>query len=427
MANTGNKKRDMIDDLIDIQADWQKVSNPLAGIADTLAQDPSQVRVFNPGDYKSRPRTNAVFCLQLTTKEPSVCTKCIDVCPVDAITIKDNAVEIKENCRKCALCVSVCPTEVFSVDKIATKGLYDRIARIAGAYEECYITCTRALRRLPKDNEVCLPCVGAISPELWFSLLAEYNNISVYLPVGICDRCQTTTGEDTYVNAIGTAEELSGVAVGLVADAQELNHEQTRAYKRSQFVGQMARVGQQALAVTNPALAGAQAIAAKLQKHSSQLYELQRQLERATGERSVENKRRILTQNRRLTLAALQKHPNLAQGFDLPIPVCNQTLCTACGDCVRACPEHACSLDKRGRFTVEPAYCVNCGACAAICPEKALTMKPGDPAQMVIVDPNEQRKKQEAARQKEQMKKAAEASKKQLKRGLDALEKLADS
>ena len=42
------KKRDMIDDIIDIQRDWQAVSNPLGNIAGTLAQDPSEVKVFNP-------------------------------------------------------------------------------------------------------------------------------------------------------------------------------------------------------------------------------------------------------------------------------------------------------------------------------------------------------------------------------------------
>ena len=36
------QKRDILDDIIDIQDNWQAVQNPFAGIADSLAQDPSQ-------------------------------------------------------------------------------------------------------------------------------------------------------------------------------------------------------------------------------------------------------------------------------------------------------------------------------------------------------------------------------------------------
>lgn len=34
------QKRDVIDDLIDIQSDWKAVKNPLGGLAGSLAVDP---------------------------------------------------------------------------------------------------------------------------------------------------------------------------------------------------------------------------------------------------------------------------------------------------------------------------------------------------------------------------------------------------
>ena len=54
--------------------------------------------------------------------------------------------------------------------------------------------------------------------EVWFSILCDFPNVSVYLPMGVCDRCRTVTGEDAYGEAIGLAEQLSGRGVGLVAD-----------------------------------------------------------------------------------------------------------------------------------------------------------------------------------------------------------------
>jgi ferredoxin len=59
-----------------------------------------------------------------------------------------------------------------------------------------------------------------------------------------------------------------------------------------------------------------------------------------------------------------------------------------CGDCVRACPVHACDLDAGGRFSVEPAYCLGCGACVKVCEDEALSMTMADPADLVVPDPS---------------------------------------
>lgn len=423
------KKRDMIDDIIDIQRDWQAVSNPLGNIAGTLAQDPSEVKVFNPADYKSRPRSNSIFCARVSSENHDVCSKCLDVCPVDAITIEGASVKVSDDCRKCGLCTAVCPTEVFLVQKIMANSLYDQIGRIANAYEQCYVTCTRAmgrLHRMPKENEVVLPCVGAISRELWFSLLADFDNVSVYLPLGICDKCRTTTGEEFLSEQIAQAEEWAERGAGLEVEESELDHELSRAFKRSQFMGSVARAGQTLVAASNPALGGAAAIAKKLQEHSERVFDMQRALEQTAGEKTTANRRRILTQDRKALLATLQQRPELAQNFKLEVPTCDTSRCTMCGKCLDACPQHACDLDRGGRFSVEAAYCVNCGACAVACPENALEMRPCDPAELVIVDEEAERKKRAAEKQRAKLREGKAEAKKQLKRGLDAIERLAD-
>lgn len=87
---------------------------------------------------------------------------------------------------------------------------------------------------------------------------------------------------------------------------------------------------------------------------------------------------------------------------------------------------HACDLDASGRFSVEAAYCLNCGACAKACPERALTMVAGDPQQLVVRDEDAERRARAAVRQRAKVQKAREEGKRQLKRGLDAIERLAD-
>ena len=416
------EKRDMLDDLIDIQQDWQKVSNPLGDIADSLV-DPSKARVFNPAEYKGKPRTNSIYCLRIASKRDDVCSRCLEVCPTVAIEFTESAVKVTDDCRQCGLCLSTCPTETFQLPKEMSKQLYDKIARIASAYEQCYVTCTRALGRVPRDNEVVLPCVGVIAPELWFSLLIDYDNITVFLPAGICDRCQTTTGEEVYSDHITKAEEWSGYTVGLEMDATNLNHEQTRAYKRGQFVQNMARTGANAMLASNPTLLGAKAVAARIKRHTQKVNEMQHALEEAVGSKTSSNRRHVLTQNRKLMLSTIQDSPELARVFRLQVPMCDSWLCSMCGDCVRACPVHACDLDAGGRFSVEPAYCLGCGACVKVCEDEALSMTMADPADLVVPDPSAAK----AAEQRALVQKAKAEGREKLKKTLGMLERLVET
>lgn len=416
------KKRDFLDELIDIQSDWSALSRTGDDLVGQFVDDPSEAPVYDPADYKERPRANSTYCVTTVLKNPEACSRCTDVCPVNAIAISGATVRIGEECRKCGLCSAVCPTEVFQVRKIGSMALYDQVARVAAAYEQCYVTCTRALGRLPKDNEVLLPCVGAMSRELWFDLLCDFPNISVYLPLGICDRCRTTTGEETFSDAIAEAEEWSGESVGLEVDERDLVREQKRAYKRSQFVSGMTQAGTRLVSRGMPALAGAQAVAKRLQDHSRQITSMQVALEKAVGAQSAQKRRRILTRNRRLLMAGLQKYPDLADEIILSFPEVDVDLCTMCGDCAKACTVRALEISKEGRVTVEPPYCVNCGACKVACPEGAISLTNKTAEELVVPD----EKAEERERQRARAARLKKKGEKGLKAGLDALEKLAN-
>lgn len=257
------EKRDFLDELIDLQSDWRSLKEMPNQMVGSL-MDGEEQKVFNPADYKEKPFANSGRCLRVASGRTDVCSRCLDVCPTHSITIHNKSVSVADDCRKCGLCAAVCPTEAFATRRHMPRQLYDQIARVASSYDQCYVTCTRALKRLPQGNEVVLACVGAVPRDLWFSLLADYDNISVYLPVGICDRCRTTTGEETYVDAIGTAEEWADAALGLEAEESEMTHELTRAYKRSQFVSGAVTSVERLVTRTNPALAGAKAVASTL-------------------------------------------------------------------------------------------------------------------------------------------------------------------
>ncbi len=420
------EKRDFLDELIDLQSDWRALSDLPSSMVSSITGE-TERKVFNPADYKEKPFANSNRCLRVASGCEDVCSRCLEACPVHAITIHNQSVLLGDDCRKCGLCAAVCPTETFSTRRHTPRQVYDKIARAASAYEQCYVTCTRALRRVPKENEIVLACVGAVPRDLWFSLLADYDNINVYLPLGICDRCRTTTGEEVYTDAIGTAEEWADAALGLEVEDAALTHELTRAYKRSQFVSGAIHSAERLVTRTNPALAGAKAVAQKISDHSKRLDRLQRELEAAVGAKTSANRQRMLTQSRKLMMGALQHDEGLADLVRLEVPVCDSSLCTMCGDCAKACTTRAIDLDKKGRVTVRSPYCVSCGACVAVCADGALSMEPMDVHELVVPDKVAEEVARKKAQAKEQAAKYLDQGKKQLNRVADVLEKLDDS
>lgn len=419
------KKRDLLDEIIDLQSDWNALSHKGDELVEQFTADPNDLPVFDPDDYRERPRPNSTYCVSGVSKKPEACNLCMAACPVGAISLNGASLRIGDECIRCGLCAAICPTEAFQIRKNAPMTLYEKVARVATAYEQCYLTCVHALDavdRMPQANEIVLPCVGAVAREVWFDLLCEYPNLSVYLPLGLCDECSVSTGEELFSNAIAEAEEWSGESVGLEIDEADLGREQKRAYKRSQFVSGMTQAGTRLVSRANPALAGAQAVANKVRAHSNQITELQKTLERAVGSQSSQSRRRMLTRKRRLLMAGLQKYPDLAEELMLPFPQVDVQICTMCGDCAKACTVHAMELDSTGRVLVEPTYCVNCGACAVACPEGAIAMVVQNAEELVVPD----EKAKERERQRKRSQRLREQGKQTLEKGLDLIEGLAD-
>ena len=62
------------------------------------------------------------------------------------------------------------------------------------------------------------------------------------------------------------------------------------------------------------------------------------------------------------------------------LPVVSAAKCTACGDCVAACPTRCLERGPAGPWLPRPRDCVACGACEFVCPADAIRVRPIDPA-----------------------------------------------
>lgn len=419
------QQHDLFDDIIDISKGFESLKDPLGGLTDAfLGNTDPKVPEWNPADYKERPRANSLPCLACKS-EKSSCKKCVDICPVDAIEIEDGGIEIRDTCRKCGLCVAACPTEAFVSPRLQPKKFYDAVARAAASHETAYVTCTRALRRIPKENEVVIACVGDVTAETWFSILVDYPNVSVYLPLGICDKCKNSQGEEMLGDAIATAEEWAGAGMGLEVEQKALTCKKRREFERKEFMDNIMRTTGLTVSKLNPATAAIASVAQRLKDHSSQISQLERTLARATGT-TTQKRRRILTQGRQLMLSTLQSNPELAENIRVTTPECDFAKCTMCGECVRVCPTHACDLIGAGRFALEPAFCIGCGLCVEVCEEHALTMVEHDGSELVVPDPEAEKKAADAAKAHAEAEKAKVEAKKKISAALDKVEKLAD-
>lgn len=75
--------------------------------------------------------------------------------------------------------------------------------------------------------------------------------------------------------------------------------------------------------------------------------------------------------------ADFPRSPNNEQPvrFTRPVAVVDDKICTACGQCITACPFAAISVTDKAEIDTE--LCKGCGVCTRACPVGAITMKRG--------------------------------------------------
>ena len=81
---------------------------------------------------------------------------------------------------------------------------------------------------------------------------------------------------------------------------------------------------------------------------------------------------------------------------------------------------------RSGKFTIEPEYCVGCGLCAEGCEEHALAMVERTAEDLVVPDPDAEKRAMEAEKARLEAAKLKAEGKKRLEGMLDRVEKLAD-
>ncbi len=139
------------------------------------------------------------------------CSRCVDVCPHDCITVKDNYLSLRPlNCVNCGLCALVCPTEAIRPLKptdIAAAHQLDSAWRANDG--QAVVVCARKASKREADPSLFaeVPCMGHIHEDLLLAPLAE-GATSVVLVDGNCATCKYGFVNDLVDKTVSTANAL---------------------------------------------------------------------------------------------------------------------------------------------------------------------------------------------------------------------------
>jgi ferredoxin len=267
----------------------------------------------------------------------TACSRCLEICPHQAITIH-RAVEIDEvDCSGCGLCVQVCPSEALEPSVSYASGQDVRCSRVAGEAQSVH-------------------CLGRLQPSDLLRLAGGRRE--VVLAHGDCDDCPI--GTPMVIAAVETvaakAAELAQVhGRALTVEIREAERFDERGRSRQLSRRELLRGGWRS------ARQGAAAALAPLDPGEPD------------GDESLpaEMQRRY----RVLELA------ELAGGTEVPWPLPRiADGCILCPVCTNVCPTGAFGRNYRREdgagpaLELDPRHCLDCGACVTACPVKVITM-----------------------------------------------------
>lgn len=279
------------------------------------------------------------------------CTRCLDVCPTEAIYSAGDFVQIDSNiCAGCGTCASVCPTSAIDMNESPFESITQALSLMAKTYTE-------------QTKEA--PRLLVHTAEQGYQTIARHARHAD----GLADDLIPFAIEHT--DRFGHAEMLAALGAGfaevlLLADSEE-----------------DAAVLEPQLQLTHAMLTGASSQSERIRLVSvKQLSSAAEHASTACDPVLLLGGRRDIT---RVTAAAITTKAGGSTDQAIALPTgapygaieINSDKCTLCLACVSLCPTGALA-DHPDRPEVQftENACVQCGVCESTCPETAIQLIP---------------------------------------------------
>ena len=295
-------------------------------------------------------RLNASKCIRLLHKKIE-CSKCEDICPTDAIFIKNNPLPTINSvlCVGCGACDALCPTEAFSVDDFnPEKFLYDFVQT-----KQTLVSC--------KKN---VPCIAALNTEYIISLALL--NKKIVFDMGHCDSCEIA--HKCKPQIVKNYEEASYILEAMLSDADIKL--QNIAYKDDEK------------STHNKRDLFRNIIKTPFEKEVDRSAKfIQTYISNRKDNALLKQKR--VTKRREILLSAVKKtrKPEIYHVVDanelsfISSKLLDSLKCDACKMCYIVCPTGALTSDIRNsKIDFDASLCIKCNACHEVCEPNALTL-----------------------------------------------------
>ncbi|MBQ6453058.1 MAG: 4Fe-4S binding protein [Coriobacteriales bacterium] len=382
---------DILDDFIEMEHELTAVKEAFAPIVvDLRPKTPfssssggpkkgphsfEEPEVWRPEKYVDSPGLKYDLCVYSRDPECS-CSKCADACPTDAIGFKDNHIWIlRDKCIGCGCCAGVCPNGAIFSSRVIPDKFAEEFQAAAATGNQAFVTCYKALDDLPPAGLLVVPCIGAIPAETWFSVLAAYRNIGVYLPDCICDDCEVITGEEVYEDAIDKAENWTHRVVGFEMDEEQMNLSMKRSVERKKFIQRMLQGSFAIGSYTSPRVMAVKKAYEQFQINRAKVANLNQMLNNIVRAGQVDQ---FMTPQRKTFLAAVKAHPEMQKHIRIPVCRSNEN-CVVCEKCIYNCPMGA-RKKVNGEMRTIACYCTGCGACVDMCEHDGCVIMPASGA-----------------------------------------------
>jgi ferredoxin len=300
-------------------------------------------------------------CVRVSNKF-STCTECVTACPVETISILEQAPSfIPNDCVGCGGCLSACPSDAYSLDNFSPINFIFSFLES----QKNVISC----------KEDSIPCFASLSTEEILSM-ALLNDNNILFDKSHCSQCSINKPnveliEQRVEEANFLLEAMEVKKYVLFEETNSIAKENEDKLSRRKFLSK-ANIKDVAIAKHN---------------FDNKVKSLDEELkEHLVTNDDVKLIRQKKVPDRRKLLSMAIKRADVPSKFhNLDIEdisfisqkIIDADTCTNCQMCYRICPTGALSSNTNGAFIAfDTIECIKCSSCHDVCEPNSITLKP---------------------------------------------------